>query len=540
MNARAIRTSIAISAVLTVAAPVATSAAVGVADLFVLSDRCMACHNNLVAPDGLDVSIGSNWRASMMAHSARDPYWQASVRREILDHPSAAPSIEDECATCHMPMSRYGAKVAGGHGEVFANLPASAAVTAAARLAVAGVSCTACHQITDKGLGERQSFVGGFVIDSSMPLGARRVFGPFDVDQGRERIMRSASRFVPKRADHVQSSELCATCHTLYTHVLDENGEVVGELPEQVPYLEWLHSDYGGARSCQSCHMPVVEGEMPITGVLGQPRNGFSRHVFRGGNFLMPRIFNRFADELTPQALPEELDTASRRTAEHLRSAAGRIGVGEARVGGTRLHLEVAVDNLAGHKLPTAYPSRRAWVHLEVRDRRGETVFESGSLRPDGSIVGNDNDADPTRYEPHYSEISSSDQVQVYEAIMADQAGRVTTGLLRAVRFIKDNRILPIGFDPATAGDDIAVRGAAGSDSDFTGGSDRLRFVVPLGEAAGPYRVVAELWYQPVAFRWARNLAPYGAGEPERFVRYFDELSSSSGTILARDSSTAE
>jgi hypothetical protein len=50
--------------------------------LFTTSDNCIACHNVLVTPDGEDVSIGASWRSTMMANSARDPYWQAGVRRE--------------------------------------------------------------------------------------------------------------------------------------------------------------------------------------------------------------------------------------------------------------------------------------------------------------------------------------------------------------------------------------------------------------------------------------------------------------------------
>ena len=44
--------------------------------------------NGLVSPAGEDVSIGVSWRSSMMANSARDPYWQAAVRREVLHHPA--------------------------------------------------------------------------------------------------------------------------------------------------------------------------------------------------------------------------------------------------------------------------------------------------------------------------------------------------------------------------------------------------------------------------------------------------------------------
>jgi hypothetical protein len=49
---------------------------------FQTSDRCIACHNGLSTPSGQDVSIGFAWRASIMANSSREPYWQASVRRE--------------------------------------------------------------------------------------------------------------------------------------------------------------------------------------------------------------------------------------------------------------------------------------------------------------------------------------------------------------------------------------------------------------------------------------------------------------------------
>ena len=121
--------------------------------------------------------------------------------------------------------------------------------------------------------------------------------------------------------------------------------------------------------------------------------------------------------------------------------------------------IDLAVTNLAGHKLPTAYPSRRAWIHLAVHDANGELLFESGAMRSDGSIVGNDNDADAGSFEPHYQVIDHAGQVQIYEPIIADGSGKVTTGLLSAVTYAKDNRVLPDGFDKETADTAIMVHG---------------------------------------------------------------------------------
>jgi hypothetical protein len=327
---------------------------------------------------------------------------------------------------------------------------------------------------------------------------------------------------------------MCATCHTLFTSALDKSGNVVGELPEQVPYLEWLHSDYRETQSCQSCHMPVVEEPTPIASVLGEPREGLSRHSFVGGNFFMLRLLETFRDALGVVAAPGELEAAAVRREEHPRTQAASLEIISLESRDGRLHVDLAVNNQAGHKLPTAYPSRRAWLHLVVRDANGEVAFESGAVDPSGRIAGNDNDDDPARYEPHHDVIETPDQVQVYEAILGAPNGDVTTGLLTAVRYLKDNRLLPHGFDKLKAGADIAVHGAALRDESFAAGSDRLRYTIALGTAQGPYDVSAELLYQPIGYRWAHNLRDYPAEETDRFVGYFEALAPRSSATLAK------
>jgi hypothetical protein len=502
--------------------------------LFQTSAQCIACHSNLTGPDGADISIGTTWRASMMANSARDPYWHAAVRREVTDHPAAQAAIEDKCSTCHMPMAHVTAAAGGGLSEVFSNIE-SMRVDQEGHLAADGVSCTVCHQIQPDKLGSETSFTGGFLIDTALPLDERTIYGPHVVDAGRQRVMQSATGFLPQPAQHLKESELCATCHTLYTESLDTEGNEVGRLPEQVPYLEWLASDFRETRSCQDCHMPVIEDDTAISSVLGQPRPAFSQHVFRGGNAFMLSVLNKYRGELGVKALPKELDSTIRRTRQFLGNETARLRIDMPRFTGDSLAFDVEIQSLTGHKLPTAYPSRRVWLHVTVTDSRGSVIFESGAVRTDGSIVGNANDGDPLTYEPHYQEITRPDQVQIYEPILVDWQGRVTTGLLYGASYIKDNRLLPTGFDKRSAGPDIAVAGAALEDQDFVAGGDRIRFRI-AGVARDEVRVEAELLYQSIGYRWAENLADYSAAETDRFVGYYRDSIEGSAVPLASDS----
>jgi hypothetical protein len=258
------------------------------------------------------------------------------------------------------------------------------------------------------------------------------------------------------------------------------------------------------------------------------------RHVFVGANFLIQGMLQEHRDELATAAEPEELDAAVKRTTEFLQTKSAKVTILGVERTTNGLAVEVKVENLTGHKLPTAYPSRRAWLHVVVRDGNGRVVFESGALNPDGSIAGNDNDHDPLRFEPYYREITRADQVEIYEPILKDSSGKVTTGLLYAVGYLKDSRLLPKGFDKATAEKDVAVVGDAADDPAFNDKGSQVRYLLSTGNAAGPFKVEAELWYQPIGFRWAHNLQAYKASEPQRMVKYYEEASQKSAVMLAK------
>ncbi len=395
-----------------------------------------------------------------------------------------------------------------------------------------------CHQLAAARLGDPSTFTGGYVIDTTPAAGPRPAFGPFAVDAARAGVMQSTAGFTPTQGAHVQRSELCASCHTLFTHALARGTPAGSRLPEQTPYLEWQQSEFSTTASCQSCHMPVVAGEAPIASVLGQPRAGVSRHTFRGGNFFMMRVMSRYRDELGVRAAPADMAAAIQRTVDHLQQDTARVGIANAARAGGRLIVDVDVVNLAGHKFPTAYPSRRAWLQVTIADAAGRAVFDSGAFLPDGRIAGNDQDADPLKFEPHFATIERADQVQIYESMMVDPGGAVTTGLLTGSRYVKDNRLLPRGFPKATATPEVAVVGEAAQDADFAAGRDWVRYAIDPNGAAGPLTVTVRLWYQPIGYRWAENLRAYDAPEPRRFVQYYQSMAAASALVIAETHTT--
>jgi hypothetical protein len=83
------------------------------------------------------------------------------------------------------------------------------------------------------------------------------------------------------------------------------------------------------------------------------------------------------------------------------------------------------------------------------------------------------------------------------------------------------------------------VQGDAANDADFVAGGDRTRYSVTVDQADGPFAVEAELWFQPIGYRWADNLSTYDAFETNRFVRYWRSMSAGSAIAIASATATA-
>jgi hypothetical protein len=500
---------------------------------------CQMCHAGLSDEAGNDVSLTTDWRSTMMANAAKDPVWQAKMSSEVARVPALQAVIEKKCITCHMPMGRTQADVEGQTVAALGNGffdPAHSLHEAA----MEGVSCTLCHQIRDVGLGTMESFSGGYSLDTSTQPPNRLAYGPYEQPFGRPMQMHTG--FAPAYSAHTASAEMCATCHNLYTPFVDAQGNILGEFPEQTPYTEWQNSTFGGSMPCQGCHMPTAQGGVAISLMPGRlaPRQPFWQHWFVGGNAVMLEILADWAGELGVTADQAHFDATRGRVVDQVSSRAGRLTVESLALEDGILTAELKVAALTGHKFPTSFPSRRAWLHVTVTDGAGTVVWESGARGADGRISGNAADADPASFEPHYDTITEAAQVQIYEPIMGDDEGQVTYTLMRAGQYLKDNRVLPAGAEKAALPADVAVYGQAAEDANFLGGSDLVTYRMEVGGAAGPLTLTAELLYEPLSYQFVADLLTDETDLTERFGRYYGQADTAPLVVAAIQPATVQ
>lgn len=520
-----------------------STAAPGVAH----SSVCAQCHSYSPKASGLKDAEGNNiapfdlWQGTMMANAARDPLWQAVMSVEVAATPSQKDRIEAECLKCHAPMAE---KVGlDKHGEdSFSHL--LDCDSDLGKIAQDGVSCTICHGIAPDNLGSEASFSAGFELNPD-----RKIFGPHE--NPLTPPMRARSGFTPTYSSHVRESALCGSCHTLFTPAFRPDGSEVGvEFLEQAPYLEWRNSSFqneaapfgDSPASCQDCHMSRSNPDgSPIETRIARnpagndfpptrPRQPFGKHYIVGGNTLVLGMFRDHGEALGARAPREAFEQVIAETRKQLRERSARLAIRDAKRESGRLRFTVQVENLTGHKLPTAHPTRRAWLHVKISDATGKVVFESGKPDAQGRIV--DSTGKPIAselaggpIEAHRNQLSRSAAPVVYQAIMADAEGSPTHVLLHGASWLKDTRLLPKGWEPDHPEAARTKPIGTANDANFTAGGDQV--LVDLGldslEAEGELRVEVELLYQSLSARWAAEMFLYDTPQVARFRELYEQ-----------------
>ena len=490
--------------------------------LFSTAGACESCHGS--DPDGLasvtalgeDVNIVDDWRASIMANSAKDPYWRAKIRQEMLNAPSHADETGHFCTKCHAPLGRHAHDVIGQELYTFDYMLTDTA-------GLDGVSCVACHQQMPENLGHTHSGDLHFETD-------RWAYGPFESPLASP--MALFSGYTPLYSEHISDAGICAGCHTLVTNTIDLGGNTTGEtFVEQATYHEWLNSAYAEDQqniTCQNCHMPNLGMKQPIVLAAGYetpPRAPYSLHSFSGANAFMLQLMRDHRDTLGIIADEEDFDASIASTLQMLQNQSLHVEATVVDRDAATLTVDLDLENLAGHKFPSGYPARRLWLECRVTDAiTGDELFHSGGFDEAGYIENED-----LPFEPHYDVISSADQVQIYEMVMADINGEPTTMLEEAADYLKDNRLVPVGFSTShQVYDTTRVVGGALDDLNFNRnedgaegtGTDRVRYAVPLNGFSGQLNVEIRAWYLSIPPKWVDDLVE----TVDPFIAHFADM----------------
>lgn len=575
---------------------------------FLTSDQCVGCHNATVNnsalpnmtlqvrpagahpdshPERINLSPYAEWRHSMMGLSGRDPIFYAQLETERALHPELADVIDNKCLSCHGVMGQrtfqhdHGPDALFTHALVMAD-PATAdpETRRYGALARDGVSCTVCHRIEADSLGTPATYTGRFKVSAD----ATRIYGPYrDVVA---KPMDHAIGLTPEFQPQIKSSELCGSCHTVFTPSLDAGKPYTraqfdalatsdkGVFHEQTTYLEWLNSAYSGKgqaaagseRSCQYCHMPNTFDAKPLAfriasiedenfpfvderlppkdlhlRVRGRdPAAGdrYARHSLHGINVFAAAFFEQFpwllgigrGDPMTGLA-NGPVNAAS--TLEMAGTETASVSIGSLVVTNGTVFADVTVRNLTGHKFPSGVGFRRAFLEFAVL-ADGVPVWVSGATDGNGVIGTRQAGAfvplpsefwTGNAYQTHHATITDPGQVQIYEEVVADSRGDITSSFLALRTPLKDNRLLPRGW--STKGPDAATTapvGAAARDMAYGDGSgtDRVRYAVELpAGTAGRITVRATLYYQAIPPHYLNQRFRYLGQEASDRLAYF-------------------
>jgi hypothetical protein len=483
---------------------------------FLPSSSCGGCHGfdstqaSSVDEAGNDVNLFDRWESTMMALSAKDPFWKAKVRQEIMINPGHAGDLQNRCLDCHAPLGSYTSKY---HGQPFYGLSDLSSDT----LGRDGVSCAACHAIGPNGLGTGNFYSGNIPYDTN-----RVEYGPFTSPF--VGAMQLYEGLTPVYSPHMDQAKLCASCHTLVTQTSDLSGAYTGgHFVEQATYHEYVNSSFPGNNiTCQSCHMPQInEGIIIASSTSGlTPRSPFNQHTFQGANLFMLNLIKNNKDSLNVYVSNDKFDSTIVATSVMLQQKSVDLDIILDSVTIDTAFYRVKIRNKAGHKFPSGYPSRRAVLQMVITDGANDTIFRSGIFNNQQRVIGEN-----SSFEPHHAVISQSNKPQIYELIPGDVNGDFTSLLERAAVVLKDNRIPPEGFTTASpVYDTTLISSDAISDPDFnkTGvtegsGIDYVSVHAPVSGAVGNLKIRAKMFYQAVPPKWVDQLFAMSAPEIDKF-----------------------
>jgi hypothetical protein len=310
---------------------------------------------------------------------------------------------------------------------------------------------------------------------------------------------------------------------------------------------------------------PFISTTLPAQQLIletrGLPGSGeiYARHQLSGINPFVLDMFDQFRTVLgeyaTDGLLPDPLRgsyngraTAVASAVMEAQQSTASLSVATSIIPGPSggLQADVTVTNLAGHKFPSGVSFRRAFLDFQVLDGSGDVLWESGRTNNKGVIVDMDNVPLVTEsfstqqtFQPHFwanptnsNNITTDDQVQIYEELVQDPQGQLTTSFLSLNNKVKDNRILPNGWNSSLPFADVTgPAGGAKSDPSYQGtnvcGCSVVRYRPALSaeQLAAAKTVQVTMYYQTIPPYYLEQRQEDATGpDTQRLKMFTDQL----------------
>src|SRR6185295_14577225 len=246
------------------------------------------------------------------------------------------------------------------------------------------------------------------------------------------------------------------------------------------------------------------------------------------------------------------LQTSQKSSSELANEQTAKIAVTSLNRTADFLEARVEVENLAGHGMPSGVAFRRAFITFEGLDEKGEVVWASGRTNSVGAIVnGVTEEVLPTEfffdpvtrkqvYQPHYEVITAEDQAQIYEELIADTEGKITTSFVGLDRLLKNNRLQPKGWrTDGPFAEFTAPHGDAEHDPDYDGksgasGIDKITYRIPLNDHTRRIHTVrVVLNYQSIPPYYLKQRFTIGRGAETQRLAYLTSHLTTERTTIA-------
>lgn len=318
------------------------------------------------------------WRQALHSNSFRTPFYRTSVN--ILLRTKGI-EFARHCDSCHNPIAVLG-------GAMNPNSPSDRMFDRD------GLTCTTCHSIQSV---SSKVGNGGFVMGVPSALvdeKGNRIPGMVPDSEILAHLDRHSKAVMQ---DIYHTPEFCEACHKANLPPTLNGYKFIRAF---TAYDEWQNSKFSNRNpltfyttdftTCQNCHMKRAPNQLPEPGA----KNGtFVSHRWLAGNTAVPFYYG-FNEQLDKTI--EFLRTGNYLNVDIFGLRVGEEGKLMAPLGTVPFHINqgdvleayVVIQNKAiGHSLiPEVRDLYEAWVKFTVTDADGTRIYESGFLKPDGTL----------------------------------------------------------------------------------------------------------------------------------------------------------